>query len=90
MAVKPLNSSQKALLRNLALAMAVATLEKDVLKPSIEAEGKTFKDGEFRRRYFKNMPQVAQAERALGKALRQAYTELAAAMKADNGGQNGE
>ncbi|AYV14340.1 hypothetical protein [Shewanella algae] len=90
MALKPLNASQKRLLHHLALSMAVANLEAEVLKPAVEKEGKKFSDGEFRRHFFKTMPEVGQAERAFKKAIQQAYEELSVAFKPKSGGDNGK
>ncbi|QFU23744.1 hypothetical protein FM038_017250 [Shewanella eurypsychrophilus] len=83
MKVKPLNASQKKLLRHLALALATADLEAKVLKPRCEAEGKPFKDGDFSKIYFKKMPEVAQAERAFKKAVEEAWGDLKYSFEAD-------
>ncbi|WP_065204265.1 hypothetical protein [Shewanella woodyi] len=76
MTIKPLNASQKKLLRHLALALSVADLEDKVLKPSFQKEGKVYKDGDFRKHYFRKMPEVAQAERAFIKAMEAALRDL--------------
>lgn len=85
MAVKPLNASQKKLLRHLALALATADLEAQVLKPRCESEGKPFKDGDFRKVYFKKMPEVAQAERAFKKAVEEAWADLKYSFEVERG-----
>ena len=85
MAVKPLNASQKKLLRHLALALSVADLEDKVLKPSFEKEGKPFKDGDFRKHYFREIPEVAQAERAFIKAMEEARADLKYSFEVERG-----
>ena len=88
MAVKPLTAAQKKVLYHAALALVVADLEEQVIKPRMNQEGKPFKKGDFRKSYFKKIPQVAQAERALQKAVQQAHQDLAASFKHHGGGNS--
>ena len=90
MAVKPLTAGQKNVLYNLALSLVAANLEREVLKPMMEKEGKWYLEGEFRKMYFAKVPQVAQAERALQKAMAQAQKDIAASIKSSKGADNGE
>lgn len=80
MAVKPLTAGQKKVLYHLALALVAADLETNVIKPMKEKEGKRFVEGDFRKWYFAKLPQVAQAERALQKAMAQAQKDIKASM----------
>ncbi|TVP08641.1 hypothetical protein [Shewanella sp. KCT] len=88
MAVKPLTADQKKILYHVALGLVVADLEQQVIKPMVLKEGKPFKNGDFRKSYFKKVPQVAQAERALQKAMKQAQQDLAASFKHHGGGNS--
>ena len=90
MAVKPLTAGQKNVLYHLALALVTADVENQVIKPMMEKEGKRYIEGEFRKMYFAKVPQVAQAERALQKAMAQAQKDLAASIKSSKGADNGE
>ncbi|MCU8078427.1 hypothetical protein ACROAH_14760 [Shewanella oncorhynchi] len=90
MAVKPLTAGQKNVLYNLALSLVAANLEREVLKPMMEKEGRQYVEGDFRKKYLAKMPQCAQAERALQKAMAQANTDIAASLKLSKGADNGE
>ncbi|MEL4293010.1 hypothetical protein [Shewanella xiamenensis] len=90
MSVKPLTAGQKKVLYHLALALVTADLETQVIKPMKEKEGKRYTEGEFRKMYFAKVPQVAQAERALQKAMAQAQKDLAASMKSSKRADNGK
>ncbi|MCL1048448.1 hypothetical protein L2755_02215 [Shewanella abyssi] len=81
MVLKPLTSSQKKVIYHTALALVVADMEEQVIKPMTLKEGKPFEKGDFSKIYFKKVPQVAQAQRALKKAIEQAQKDIAASMK---------
>ncbi|WP_330146957.1 hypothetical protein [Shewanella oncorhynchi] len=93
MAVKPLTAGQKKVLYHLALALVATDVENQVIKPMMEKEGKRYTEGEFRKMYFAKVPQVpqvAQAERALQNAMAQAQKDLAASIKSSKGADNGK
>lgn len=81
MAVKPLTSAQKKVIYHTALALVVADMEENVIKPMNLKEGKPFNKGDFSKMYFDKVPQVGQAERALNKAVVQARRDIAASLK---------
>ena len=85
--LKPLTSVQKKVLRHLALALVVADMENQVIKPAMAKEGKPFKEGEFRRTYFKQLPQVAQAERAFNKAIQEASRDIKQSLERNRGSE---
>lgn len=90
MAVKPLTAGQKKVLYHLALSLVAANLEREVLKPMMEKDGKKYIEGDFRKKYLAKMPQCAQAERALQKAMAQANTDIADSLKLSKGADNGK
>lgn len=81
MAMKPLTSAQKKAIYHVALALVVADMEEQVIKPMTLEEGKPFKKGDFSKVYFRKVPQVGQAERALKKAVAAAQRDIAISFK---------
>tara|TARA_R110002126_G_scaffold220423_6_gene365808 strand:- start:3026 stop:3283 length:258 start_codon:yes stop_codon:yes gene_type:complete len=81
MTLKPLTAAQKKAIYHVALALVVADMEENVIKPMTLKEGKPFIKGEFSKIYFKKVPQVGQAERAFKNAVAQAQRDIAASLK---------